>query len=663
MDGDIRVGRWGRLWGVARRAGWFFSGMAVLAVCLMFRWSAPLEVSEAKPPASPVKRASASESAKPPAPRGPAPVGTAQKKNPVAAIINNEPITREELGRECLVHYGEEVLESLVNRMLIQAACQERHITISDKDVEDEIDRISRKFALGKDQYLKMLEKERGLKPYRYAHDIIWPTLALRQLAAGELTVSPQELDQAFISEFGPSVRVRLIALDDAARAREVHAQAVAKPEEFPALAKKYSQDINSASAYGLIQPIRHGSGDPKLEEEAFSLTPGAISKIVKVGELYVFVKCEEQMPAKKGVDRAQVEPLLRDALRDRKLRAAAGDVFKRLQQQATVVVVLNDPVKSQQMPGVAATINDQKITVRDLAEECIDRHGIDVLEGAVNHKLLEQALRKKNIKVGDAEMQAEIGRAAASMGQVTADGKPDIETWIAMVTKNENISREVYLRDEVWPSVALKLLVGSRVQVSDDDLRRGYEANYGPKVQCRAIVLNNERRAKEVWEMARENPTVKNFGDLAEQYSMEAGSRSLRGEVPPIQKNGGQPQLEKEAFQLKPGELSGVVQVGSTFVILLCEGFTKPIQTSFAEVRDLIYRDIHEKKMRLEMARAFEELRDQSQVDNFLTNQVKTPKRPELDPDVNGELRLPKMATRPSGPPAREPAPPRARR
>ncbi len=314
-------------------------------------------------------------------------------------------------------------------------------------------------------------------------------------------------------------------------------------------------------------------------------------------------------------------------------------------------------------MPGVAATINDQKITVRELTEECIDRHGVDVLEGAVNRKLLDQALRKKKTTVGDAEMQAEIGRAAASMGQVTKDGKPDVETWIAMVTKNENVSREVYFRDEVWPSVALKKLVGSNVQVTQEDLQRGYEANYGPKVQCRAIVLNNERRAKEVWEMARENPTVKNFGDLAEQYSIEAGSRSLRGEVPPIQKNGGQPQLEKEAFQLKPGELSGVVQVGSNFVILLCEGFTRPIQTSFAEVKDLIYRDIHEKKMRLAMARTFEDLKDQSQVDNFLTGQVKTPKRAELPPELDGTLRVPKMTTRPSESSEREPAPTRARR
>ena len=39
---------------------------------------------------------------------------------------------------------------------------------------------MARKFSLTKDQWLKMLEKERGIKPVRYAQDIIWPTLALR---------------------------------------------------------------------------------------------------------------------------------------------------------------------------------------------------------------------------------------------------------------------------------------------------------------------------------------------------------------------------------------------------------------------------------------------------------------------------------------------------
>lgn len=649
MDGKPLGGAHVRLVRVLRRAGWFVSGMAVVGVCLVVRWYAPAGSAVAKPPATAVKKASAIERATTPPDSAPnAPVA---KTNPIAAIVNNEPITRDELARECLVHYGADVLESMVNRSLIQAACAQRNIVITDQQVDEEIDRMARKFAQPKDQWLKILEKERGVKPARYARDIIWPTLALRELAKHQLQVTRQEIDQAFEREFGPAVKVRLIAIDSAEKARQVHAQALAKPDEFPALAKKYSQDTNSASAYGLIQPIRHHMGDPNLEKAAFALKKGEISKIVPVGEMHVFIKCEEHMPQSKGVDRAKMEPLLVEALKDRKLRGAASEVFKQLQADAVVENVYNDPVKSKQMPGVAATINGQKITMRELLEECSDRHGRDVLEGTINRKLLDQAIRKKNLKITDADLQAEIARAALSMGKTKEQGKPDIEGWLEHVTKTQNISREVYMRDEVWPSVALKKLIGDNMQITKEDLQRGYEANYGPKVRCRAIVLNNQRRAQEVWEKARQNPTIHNFGDLAEQYSIEAGSRTLRGEVPPIQRHGGQPLLEQEAFSLsedKDNQLSGIVQVGSTYVILFYEGRTTPIKTSLEEVKDLLYRDIHEKKLRVEMAKTFDKLKEDSHVDNFLASKVKVTKQEERAAlDVDAGVPTPRVKTR----------------
>ncbi|HEY2894255.1 MAG TPA: hypothetical protein VGJ16_08585, partial [Pirellulales bacterium] len=79
----------------AKRAGWFFSGMAVLGLCMLARWYMPAESADAKPP-SPVKKASATERSK--MPPNAAPSAPIAKRNPVAAIVNNEPITREELG-------------------------------------------------------------------------------------------------------------------------------------------------------------------------------------------------------------------------------------------------------------------------------------------------------------------------------------------------------------------------------------------------------------------------------------------------------------------------------------------------------------------------------------------------------------------------------------
>ncbi len=130
---------------------------------------------------------------------------------------------------------------------------------------------------------------------------------------------------------------------------------------------------------------------------------------------------------------------------------------------------------------------------------------------------------------------------------------------------------------------------------------------------------MSSQRRAQQVWEMARKNLTLENFGELAAKYSIESGSRVLKGEVPPIRKYGGQPLLEDEAFSLKPGEISGVIQVDDKYVILFCEGYTKPVEVEPAAVRDLIYADIREKKQRLAMAEYFEHLQESATVNNFL--------------------------------------------
>jgi parvulin-like peptidyl-prolyl isomerase len=644
---------------VSRRTAWLLSGLAVLGVCAVVRWYWPAGPAAAQAPKHPVRQATAIDRAKTSQPVPPKAVaGQAPKKNPMAAVVNSEPITRDDLADECLLHYGKEVLDSMINRTLILVSCQRRGITITEQDIDAEIDRMAKKFQMSREQWLSVLQKERNISPDRYRQDIIWPTLALRELAKEQLQITQRELDEAYESEFGPAVKVRLIAIEDAEKAKAIRAQAAANPDDFGALAKNHSQDANSASAYGLIQPIRRHMGDPNLEKVAFALKKGEVSQIVKVNNLHVFLKCEEHLPATKGIDRARVEPHLYDALRERKLRSAANDVFSKLQAEAEVVHVYNDPVKSQQMPGVAAVINGHKISVRELAEACLERYGDDVLEGTINRKIIEQAMRKRNLTVTEQDINAEIERAALAFGKIGDDGKADVQGWLDYITSAEGISREVYVRDEVWPSAALKKLVGGTVQVTPEDLERGYEANYGPKVRCRAIVLNNQRRAQEVWDQVREALTskghehaVKVFGDLAAEYSLEVGSRSLRGEVPPIQKHGGQPVLEKEAFSLSAeNPLSGIVQVGGTFVILLYEGRTKPIDTSFEEVKKLIYADIHEKKLRLAMAKSFDELKDKSHVDNFITGEIKAAKKPapgSPDAPINPGTPVPRVFKR----------------
>lgn len=651
--------RWRLRW---RHAGTIAGVLAVLGLALLVRYFWGNNPASAQTPPGPQRL-------QPPAPQAPAmprpqtapaqapaatagrsqagqpgsaangPAGAQPAKPQVVAVVNGEPISRTELGREAMQQYGEQILEGMVNKRLIAEECQRRGITVTRAEVEAEIGRLAQHFKLPVDQWLKLLQDERGITPEEYAEDIIWTTLALRKLAGTRLTVSQTELVEEFERCYGPAVEARLIACGTLEKAREVHARAKANPELFGRLAKEYSEDA-SASLEGRIQPIRKHCGYAEIEQAAFSLEPGEVSEVIAVGGQYLILQCERKLPGSQLVRFQEVAPRLEEVVRERKLREAAGEIFQALQRGAQVVNVLNDPLRRQSMPGVAATINGQPISIAEVAEKCIERHGKEVLEGMIDRRLIAQALKQKNQAVSAEEVEAEVAYMAGVMVPPKPDGAADVEGWLKAVAERTGMSPELYRAQVAWPAAALKKLIAGQVVVTDDDLRKGYEANYGPRVRCRAIVLGDFRRAQEVWEKARQNPTAEHFGDLAAQYSIEAGSQALRGEVPPIRKHGGQPLLEKEAFALKPGELSGIIQVGDKYVILLCEGFTEPTKVAFEEVRGLLYEDLFEKKQQLAMMEYFEQLKESATIDNFLA----------------GESRAPARASSAAGPPPRIP-------
>lgn len=546
---------------------------------------------------------------------------TVASSNEVVAVVNADPITRNMLSDATVRRFGDEILENMINRYLILQECNQRGIEVTKQEVSDEIRRLAGKFGLSLESYLKLLEEERDISPGQYSREIIWPMLALRRLVAQQVEVTEEEFNQAYLSQFGEAVKCRLIMVADHSKAVDLQKQAIAKPDQFAQLAKQFSEDEASASVGGLIPPIRRYSGDTRLEEAAFTLQNGQVSPVLQLGDQWIVLQAVRRIPASTPSPQAlpAIKEQINDRIRDQKVRVAAGELFARLQEEANVTKVLGDAEKMKQFPGVAAIINGQQVMISQVGEECIKRHGADVLEGEINRKLLVQALRAEKKQVTQSDLDAEIERAAISYGYVQSDGKPDLQAWFNSVTSDGRTTRELYIEDVVWPSAALKKLVEGQVQLTEQDLRDGFESSYGPRVEVLAIVLSDQRTAQKVWEMARDNPTDAFFGKLAEQYSVEPVSSSNQGKVPPIRKHGGQPAVEKEAFGLQPGELSGIVATGGKYLILRCQGFTEPVVSDPAAVRNELIRDITESKTNRAMADRFEKLVSSAEIDNFL--------------------------------------------
>lgn len=602
----------GRQWRYAREIG-AAAGIVVAAVA--WRFSGGGSAADAEPPRTAVARGPA-----------PAATGPATGTEP-AALVNGVVIPRDRLAAECLGRHGEVVLEAIVNRRLIEQACRTAGVTVTAADVDAEIDAMAKRFKLPREKWIDLIRQERGVTPRQYAEEIVWPMIALKRLASAAVEPAPEEIQEAFEKQFGPAVKARIIVSRTRADAERVRAQALAAPDDFPALARRHSVDVGSASVNGWVQPIRLHSGAPEFDRAAFALREGQISDVVQVADQFIVIKCEGHLPAD-AVKLADVRSRLAEELRERKGRQASSDVFRRIQDAAKVENVLNDPAKAAARPGVAAVVNGEPVPVDLVRDACLDRHGADVLEVLVTRTLVEQALATAKQSVSQADIDAEIARAAESLGFRRPDGTSDVTTYMERMAKDERMPLRYYVEDVVRPSVGLKKLVGA-VPVTQEDLDRAFAATFGPRARCRIIVLDSQRRAQEVWQLARQNPTAEHVGDLAERCSVDPTTKALRGEVPPIRRFGGQPALEREAFALKPGELSGVVQVADRFMVIFCEGFTEPAAVKPAEVRGELHADILEKKQRIEMARYFSHLRESAAIDNLLAGTSQSPTRP----------------------------------
>lgn len=546
----------------------------------------------------------------------------------VMAVVNGETISREHLAQECRARYGVEALEAMVNRQLILGESQRLGIAITDADIDLEIERMAAKFNLPKERWLQVLEQERQMPLDRY-RQLVWMELSLRAIAAKDIRIEPAEIERLLEAEVGPQVQVRMISLADKGQAGEVLALARSNPDDFGRLAKEYSKDRNSAAVMGIIPPIRKHVGDPMIEGIVFAMQEGEISEVIEVANQFVIVKCEKIVPGREiSLEQRKIaEQRIVEYLTERKMAEAADTLLRELQGRVEIVNVFNSPELAQRMPGVAAIVDNVQITMRDLSEECIARHGEEVLGGEIHRALLTQRLKTRNIQISEQDLQDEIERAAEAEGFARADGTADVDAWLAKVLETEGATIDLYVRDAVWPSVALKKLVSESITVDETDLQKGFEANYGPRVEILAIVMQNQRVANRVWQMATSDPTEANFGRLASEYSEEPASKANFGRVPPIARHSGREQMEAEAFKLKQGEISGLINVGQHWVILMCTGYTDPVVTELNAVRGELTAHIHEQKLRLAMMAEFDRILAEAQIDNFLTGTSQSPK------------------------------------
>ena len=284
----------------------------------------------------------------------------------------------------------------------------------------------------------------------------------------------------------------------------------------------------------------------------------------------------------------------------------------------------------------VLARVNGKSVTYEAVAAECMERYGVEVLENVINRVLIQQACTNKGITITEAEVTQEIVRISKRFGL-------DVGTWYKMLQAERGLSQLQYQRDVIWPMLALKKLAGKQVNITQEMMQQAYYDAYGPKAKCKMIMLDNRRRAQEVWDEVKRRP--EEFGRLAQEHSVEPNSRSLGGAVPPIRRyTGAHEAVRLAAFKMRtPGEISPIIEVGlNSYVIMKFEGFTEKVEHDRNDVKAQLHEDLMEQEVQKLVAETFQTIRDTAQIQNRITGESTTRRNPvsATNPPTPGNVR-----------------------
>ncbi len=607
------------------------------------------------------------------------------------AVVNKEVITRQRLAEETLVCKGREVLETLINRVLIDQALRARKMEVTAADVDNEIERIAREVhGIGRVAWLTSLEKERGISPAQYAREIIYPGLALQRLAEERVKVTPADEVMAFESRYGEKLKCRVILLDKLETAQEIWDALRKDPLSFEKQAQEHSIDNGSRSLGGLMtEPItRHAlptpvsdaafkmlvDGDPEDKDPAHKPKNGDFTGPIPITDASwaIFQRVELLPPAR--VDRTN--PILRKQVRDMiyqvKLQQErvrmVGELVKAAAIENHITGVTKspgmqpdpeatganvDPLKPKDPNEPAALVNGEAIARARLIDECIARKGPEVLDSLIDRTIINQALREKKLAVTTEEVENEIERIARQVGNVNR------AKWLKMLEQKQGISPAQYARDLIYRPLALRKLAREMVTVTPDDEKLAFEAQYGEKLKCRVILVDKLKTAQEVWKEIDKNPG--GFERIAQERSMDQSSASIGGLMAePVTRHAIPTEVSDKIFrQLVDGDpadlnrehkpkdhdFTGPIQVADNVWAIFRREELMPAPKADPKdpaVRGQLRAMMFEVRLKEKINDLHEGLIKASAIDNKLTGVVKLANE-ELDPDYryDGKVKL----------------------
>ena len=317
----------------------------------------------------------------------------------VVACLHNSKVTRQDLGEYLVARFGADKLDLLINKRIIEYACNAQKIDVTTQEIEADLADTVNGMALNPQEFV-----DKVLKAYRknlceWKEDMIRPKLLLTKLVQNRITPTTEpEISMAFEAQYGEKLVGRIIVWPTEPSA-SVWLPLKNDEMAFARAAKSQANAQLAANEGRLDKPVgRYTTGNPALEDAIFQLLPGQASQPIKVTEGYLMFRCDQRLPGDSTASiQAKREELIKGIIA-RKTQDEIQKICLELKRQANAQKLLPgnrqplNPAGDRSVDPVAVIFGREPITRQDLGEFLIARYGADNLELLVNRRIIEEA-------------------------------------------------------------------------------------------------------------------------------------------------------------------------------------------------------------------------------------------------------------------------------
>jgi len=247
------------------------------------------------------------------------------------AVVNGQVITRKELAGILIELFGDQALDILIKRTLVEQAARKKGLTVSQAEMDEamkpEVDKqiqgFMQAFGFRDLDQLKAFLRPRGLtlqefraRARRTLRGRVRTRLLLGKILRAETVVTEDEIKKEYSDKYGSKVIARQIVVVTREKAREILSKLKAGAD-FAAIARSDSIDRASAHKGGLMAPLPAGSD---FARKLADVEPGGLSNIIRTDFGYHILKVvRRETPARPAY--TSVHEKLRQEILDRKVK------------------------------------------------------------------------------------------------------------------------------------------------------------------------------------------------------------------------------------------------------------------------------------------------------------------------------------------------------